>query len=284
MGSGSYCFAERSIRAEIAYEGKSSGEIFASSINEKMSPNGVTLRESRDNDNNPSFPIILALDVTGSMGSIPTYLIKEGLPKLVDKIIQAGIAYPQLLFVAVGDHECDKHPLQIGQFEASDVLLDYWLESVFLEGGGGGNNGESYGLAHYFAGYHTEHDSFVKRHKKGVLITIGDELNLPAYPKKAINRIMGTTYQVDFSSADLLDKAKELYDIYHIHTNSASRQAGKSIAGDWKQLLGEHLVEQHDKNSIANTIADVILKSYTETEVVKEKVSPVVPSNPEEIL
>jgi hypothetical protein len=79
----------------------------------------VAIRESRDSTDHPNaLPIILALDVTGSMGSIPHYLVKEGLPHLMDGIIQKGFPDPQVLFLGIGDHECDdvqqphRHPLR----------------------------------------------------------------------------------------------------------------------------------------------------------------------------
>ena len=50
---------------------------------------------------------ILALDVTGSMGSIPHYLVKDGLPNIMDGLIKKGIADPQVLFMGIGDHECE---------------------------------------------------------------------------------------------------------------------------------------------------------------------------------
>jgi hypothetical protein len=55
----------------------------------------------------------------------------------------------------------------------------------------GGGNGESYGLAHYFAANHTQNRPLGKRGQKRFLFTIGDEPNLPSYPSSAMKTIMG---------------------------------------------------------------------------------------------
>ena len=108
MGWGTYSVDDRAVRAEKAgYSTKSAREIFSQrSINNAMNPHGINVRESRDSAEHPeSVSIVLALDVTGSMGSIPHHLVKEGLPTIMGRIIQSGTKDPQLLFLAVGDHE-----------------------------------------------------------------------------------------------------------------------------------------------------------------------------------
>lgn len=86
-------------------------------------------------------------------------MIKDNFPKLMDALMQLGVKDPQLLFMAVGDHEYDRYPIQVGQFESDTEKIVNSLEEFVLEGGGGGNAGESYLLAHIIAGYHTETDS-----------------------------------------------------------------------------------------------------------------------------
>ena len=56
MGSGSYDYSSRSMRAQSAgYSTKSTHEIFESrSINVAMSPLGVDIRESRDSAEHPN--------------------------------------------------------------------------------------------------------------------------------------------------------------------------------------------------------------------------------------
>ena len=94
----------------------------------------VGVRECRDSDEHPeTTPIIIALDVTGSMRRTPHEMIKDNFPKLMDALTQLNIKDPQLLFMAVGDHECDRYPIQVGQFEASIASVSI-LSSVSSAG------------------------------------------------------------------------------------------------------------------------------------------------------
>lgn len=252
MGHGAYNCSARTTRAEsLGYSTKSVHEIFTEkTVNSEMNPRGIKTRESRDSADHPaSLAIILALDVTGSMGSIPHRLVKDGLPAIMDGITKVGIADPQVLFLAIGDHECDRFPLQVGQFESSDALLDHWLTKMFVEGGGGGNHGESYLLAWYFAAKHTATDCWEKRKQKGVLFTIGDEPVLLQIPSTAIRGIMGEGQHETASAAELLDAARKTYDVYHIHVKCGSGHSEEVVDG-WKQLMGPSLL-------IAATDADV---------------------------
>src|SRR5882672_1510061 len=168
-------------------------QIKESRIHVSIDPKKIRRREARDSEAHPvTFPIIFGMDVTGSMLKIPQLLIKEGLPKMITDIIQGGVQSPALLFLAVGDSAArDRAPLQIGQFESGDEELDVWLERTWPEGGGGGNAGESYPWAWYFAGYHTTTDAWDKRKEKGLLVTFGDEPCLGAISKTEFEEVMG---------------------------------------------------------------------------------------------
>lgn len=265
MGGGTYCYSSSVTRAAVkGYDTKSTYQIFTErSINNAMSPYGLGIRESRDSAEHPeSVAIVLALDVTGSMGSVPHFLVKEGFPKLMDKIIQSGIKDPQVLFLGIGDHECDKAPLQVGQFESSDELLDRWLTSIYLEGGGGGNAGESYLLAWYLAGYHTSIDCLEKRGTKGILFTIGDEPTLPNVSGSDLKNLMGSEQASSLTTHQLLDKVSEKYDVYHIHIAETNAGRMQSTIDGWKQLLADHLIVAAKKTDVSNIIADTILSVY----------------------
>jgi len=265
MGGGGYSTSNRAMRSTAkGYDTKSRHEIFTRrQINNAMNPYGIKIREARDSKEHPnSLAIVLGLDVTGSMGSIPHYLVKEGLPNIMGSIIQKGIKDPQLLFLGIGDHECDNSPLQVGQFESNDELLDKWLTDVYLEGGGGGNYGESYLLAWYFAGFHTAIDCFEKRNKKGFLFTIGDEPVLKSIPSMTLRKIMGSNeqYYTDYTTDDLLNKAREIYTVKHLHLKQGSNGNRPEVMDGWKQLIQDDLIIVENKMDIANIITDIVTK------------------------
>jgi hypothetical protein len=291
--TGETAYARSAARASFtaAVASGTRDEIFTQSksrvIHEDMNPNGVKFRECRDSAEHPnSLPLIVAMDVTGSMGIIPHELVKSGLPTLMGTISQNGINDASLLFMAIGDHECDRFPLQAGQFESGDAELDMWLTRTYLEGGGGGNAGESYLLAWDFAANHTKTDAWEKRKKKGYLFTFGDEPCLPSIPASAGQKLYGESYtgQGAAKKENLLKAAQEMYNVYHLHVMH-SYTADRSLQS-WKDLLGQHCVEVADYNDIPKVISKIILDnegidtsfttkktkpSKSKTEVVTEK-------------
>jgi hypothetical protein len=265
MGNGSYSLSDRSIRSfSKGYESKSRDEIFTQNREHKahkdMIPSGIVFRECADSETHPNtIPIMLFLDVTGSMGHIPHEMIKDGLPTLMGTLIQNGVPDASLMFGAIGDHETDRYPLQIAQFESGDAELDMWLERTYLEGGGGGNKGESYLLAWYFAANHVRTDAYDKRKKKGFVFTIGDEPCLKTLPKSSIKEIMGDTAeaQSSFSSADLLRLAEEKNHVHHIFIEHGSR----SCDNDWREMLGKNLHVIEDHKQVSSLISKIILET-----------------------
>jgi len=222
-----------------------------------MDPKGLTFRECRDSDVlKNSFPIIIGLDETGSMGSIPENLIKNKLGKLMNVLIGNGVSDAEICFLGIGDHYTDESPLQVGQFETDTDALDKCLTSIHLEGHGGGNGGESYGLAWLFGARHTSTDSFEKRSIKGFIFTIGDEWVHQTIEAPFLKDYMGYKEATDVSIVDLLEEAKKTYNVFHIHCNDGSYTS--SVSDKWKGLLKENLIIVDDSDTIAEVIASTV--------------------------
>lgn len=269
MGSTSYnVAASDSRREELRTMTNSIDQNFQQNVERKahaeMKSQGIVLREARDSEVHPNtFPIIIALDLTGSMQNIPQNLIKTGLPTIVSEAIQGGVQSPAILFLGIGDHECDREPLQVGQFESGDEELDLWLGRVYLEQGGGGNEGESYGLAHYFAARHCVTDHFEKGRGKGLLITIGDEPSLSSYPARVMKEIMDNGDIGGFIDVEILGEAQDKWDVFHINPRddgSGRRSLWRDALGYWSKLLGQNYIGTDDYKNIPKIITDLIIK------------------------
>lgn len=234
-------------------------------MDDYLNPARFEIRESCDSVENPnSTPIIIALDVTGSMGRIPFNMIKTGLPTLMENIYsKKPIPDPHIMFMGIGDAEAgDEAPLQVSQFEA-DIRITQQLEKLYIEGCGGGNSYESYILAWYFAHFHTKIDCMEKRGKKGYLFTIGDELPTPYLRKEDIKRVFGDKESVQFNkitNKELLELVSREYNVYHIliEEGSACRYNKKRNTEAWKDLLGQNLISLSDYTKLSEVIVSTL--------------------------
>ncbi|HPH19171.1 MAG TPA: hypothetical protein PLE32_10350 [Haliscomenobacter sp.] len=242
-----------------SYSGKSADQIFSSGMNAAMDPKGLVFRESRDSDAHPNaLAIAVFLDVTGSMGQIPEMLIRHKLGSLMDTLLAHGVEDPQVMFSAIGDHHTDRAPLQMGQFESGTDELNECLSKVYIEGGGGGQNMESYLLAWLVAGRHTSIDCFEKRGHKGFLFTIGDEKSWDSVAADRLKDLMGYAQTDPITDAQVLAQAQRMYHVFHIHINETGYKDNPDIIGYWKKLLGERALILDNHMAVAELIASTV--------------------------
>lgn len=218
---------------------------------------GQIVREARDNDEHPnSVPIMLSFDETGSMGSVPLALQKK-LAEFFGLVVRKGyVEDPQLSVGAYGDAtNGEVAPLQVGQFE-SDNRADETLDALYLEGNGGGNNGETAALVWYYAAKHTATDAWEKRGKKGYLFTIGDE-RTHGVTRSMIDHYIGVGHglEKDLTAKEVAEMAQERWDVYHVVIRNASSQGQRSIE-HYTELLGaDHVLVLEDVDAVCETIA-----------------------------
>ncbi|MGD9681804.1 MAG: hypothetical protein AB7W16_11530 [Candidatus Obscuribacterales bacterium] len=244
-----------------ATSSKSASEIFSGKLEKDLDPKHIKIRESCDSDRNPqSTPIIVAVDDTGSMGFLAELLIRKGLGTLIEEIYdRKPVSDPHLMLMAVGDAWCDRAPLQVTQFE-TDIRLASQLSRFYIEGGGGGNQFESYNLPWYFAATRTRCDSFLKRGKRGYLFTVGDEPPPPALLKEHIKKILGDSAQHDMKTRDVLGMASRTWDIYHIMIEEGSyfRACPDATRSEWRDLLGQKAIGLADHRELCELIVSTI--------------------------
>lgn len=232
----------------------------ATTIKDFLNPKGVDMRESCDSTEHPnSSPIILGLDVTGSMGSVLEKVAKK-LNTLIEEIYdRKPVPDPQIMIMGVGDAECDRFPLQVSQFE-SDIRIAEQMTDIYFERGGGGNDGESYLISWYFAARHTKLDSMDKHNKKGFIFTLGDEPCLKKLTKSQIKTFIGDDVQADLTAEELLNEVSRNYEVYHlmIEQGSGMRYGRTEVVDRWTNLLGQRAIKVSDYEKIPEIIVSIL--------------------------
>lgn len=259
MGSGRWDSSAWSSYSTAHVAGKSSASVFKSThLKEDFDPKLINVRESRDSVDNPnSTPIIVGVDVTGSMGIIADNLIRDGLNTLATEIYaRKPVTDPHLMALAIGDVESDQAPLQATQFEA-DIRIAKQLQDVYLEKGGGPNDGESYNLAHLFAAEKTVSDAWEKRGKKGYLFTVGDEPVLEQVTSAQSSRFLGLQLPT-LSTEECIRMASARYEVFHVVINERRRSYGTNPILQWQVLLPQRVIVLDDHTKLAETIVSAI--------------------------
>jgi len=218
MGRGSYTSSDwmKLKNSKKISEDSTASQIFESKkMEERFNPKFINVRESRDSEEHPeATPVIIGLDVTGSMGYLAAEIAKNGLNETMMKIFSTNpIKDPQMMFAAIGDVK-DDAPLQVTQFE-SDIRIAEQLLSLWLELRGG-DAPEDFELLWYFAAKHISADAFEKHGKKGFLFTIGDADCHTVLKKKDIKAIFDDDSS-DISSEKLVKMVGEKFEVFHIH-------------------------------------------------------------------
>lgn len=250
MGSGSFTTSSftsysnsrgRGVNSAGYATADSLGDYYTQShIHPDMVPYQVT-RECVDSEEHPNtIPVILALDLTGSMGGA-CVKTAQSLNKIMTMLYEKFTDI-EFLIMGVGDLECDRAPVQVSQFE-SDVRIAEHTDKLYMEHGGGGNGYESYTAAWYFGLKHTKLDCW-KRGKKGIIITMGDEPLNPILYKHQINYVFGDTVEANVKTETLYKDATEKFDIYHIAVNDPEDSYSwydSRINSTFSPILGDRL-------------------------------------------
>lgn len=214
---------------------------------EELNPYKVC-RECRDTEEHPNtIPVIFALDVTGSMGEsakVCAGKLDEIMGELYEEVTDV-----EFMMMGIGDLVYDHAPIQASQFESDIRILDQ-TGKIYFEAGGGPNLWESYTAAWYFALHNTDLDCW-KRGKKGIIITLGDEMLNPNLERNALNKSLGYLEQSDVDTKELYKEVCEKFDIWHIGiTDSSSHnykrrdgQRGEDIRKSWTNVIGQGYVE-----------------------------------------
>lgn len=249
---------------------------FSSSLDPDLDPKKLSgplgARESRDSDDNPnSTAIMMFTDVTGSMGHLAQEVLSAMDVVCSELYDRKPVTDPHILTGAIGDAFYDSSPLQVTQFEA-DIRIADQTRKLFIEHGGGGNFGESYGMAWLFGAEKTAIDCFEKRNKKGFLFTVGDEPLLGAEKLKghmrhespyAVTREQAKQFldldigaQIEgYTAEEIYSMVTKQWDVVHICVNKNYEQG---VIDSFGEILGDRLLWLQDTALLPELIVSTI--------------------------
>lgn len=224
-------------------------------------PKTIKVRESVKSDVNPNpTPVIVGLDVSGSMGAV-VEACRKGLGTLFEEIIKRKpVTDPHVLAMAIGDMDYDYAPVQATQFEADPVTIGKQIEDLYLERGGGGNNHESYLGPLYFALMRTACDAF-KDGRKGYLFTVGDEEPQFALTKTQIEKWFGDQPKKDYSAEELIASVERNWHVFHVVVTEGSHcvsYGADRVVREWNKILGQRVIRLTDHTKLAEVIVSTI--------------------------
>lgn len=251
MGYGSYSASDWSKlkQSRNLTSNKRVEEVFTKTqCDPKFDPKYIGTRECFDSADHPSTtPIVVGLDVTGSMGYLAVEVATKALNELIMKLYSTGaVEDPALMCAAYGDYR-DNSPLQVTQFE-SDIRIAEQLLELYFENAGSGQVVPT--CLWEFLSRHTNIDAIKKRGKKGFVFTIGDDADIRASDvENTISRVIGDEIG-SASRESLYDEVSEKFHVFHI-----------TLGGRNKNIfLKGHTLEMSPENleSIPEVIISII--------------------------
>ena len=68
----------------------------------------------------------------------------------------------------------------------------------------------------------------------------------------------GGQYGTLLEASTLLEEARKMYDVYHIHTTETYSGKREVVPETWKQLMGDHLIVVQSSDHISGIIAEIV--------------------------
>lgn len=222
------------------------------------------------------FPLVVAVDVTGSMREFPK-IIFEKLCILYNEIM---LFLPQdmkdsfeISFAAIGDAYCDQAPIQVTDFAAGKEL-DLNIKSMYPEGGGGGQARESYELMAY---YYARHCNLVNplQNPKPLLVLVGDEGFYAKVNREHIRRYVSEEDKLvsDLISEDVFEVLKQKFNVYILRIKYENAEDEKEIDAKWRKVLGNsHVIIMKDPHRIVDTIIGIVATAVDGFNAFKQRI------------
>lgn len=205
-------------------------------------------------------PVKIDLDLTGSMSTIPEFLVKNadrGLPGMV-KGLYPFLTHPQLCFCGIGDarnYRVEPAPFQFGHFEGEGHKMDKWLTKFWFGGvDGGGNGGESYELGLFGAARMVSVDAFAHG-QKGFHFIIADDNLFPDVRAMDVKRVCGVDIDEDMLVEQLI---AELQSDWHTFIIAPDQNRFRNVESNWRRYFGDNALAADTHQDVTVLICGLV--------------------------
>ena len=199
-------------------------------------------------------PLIIAVDVTGSMASWPAEIF-DRLPLLFNTLSQYREDL-EICFAAIGDAAVDDWPLQVTSF-ASGFDLEQLLGSLYGEGGGG-DAPESYGLFAHWVNTHVETPAV---QEQPFLIVFGDVTMHTRVPHRQINHYLGDQYGQDVDALAAWRQLTESWNTWFLRRPTGRPE--DKVDQQWGQAIGaQKIVHIEDEQRAVDYAMGLIARAW----------------------
>ncbi|MHA1684016.1 MAG: hypothetical protein ACTSUE_23965 [Promethearchaeota archaeon] len=219
------------------------------------------------------FPVVVAVDVTGSMREYPG-IIFEKLCILYNEIMyfipEALKEHFEISFAAIGDAYTDGSPIQITDF-GKGAELDMNINSLYPEGGGGGQSRETYELLAY---YYSRKCNMINAldDPKPLFIFVGDEGFYSRVNRQHIIDLVGDNPKSDLISEDIFTDLKAKFDTYILRLRYRHDKE-EAIDKMWKDVLGESkVIMMKEPRRVVDVIIGIVAAAVDGFDAFKERI------------
>lgn len=223
-----------------------------------------------------SSPLLVRCDITGSMHEAPKSMFAH-LPFLTHEARTEYLGeHAELSFGAIGDATCDTYPIQIRPFAKltappkkktatpwEDPEIAKRLQELVIEGGGGGQQTESYELTALYDARLVEMPNAVRP----IWIGIGDEMPYPEVDRDQAQRCCRIRLDRALPTAEVFAELQRKFAVYFVqlpYNGTVGVRDGmtddtRKIRDRWVKLLGEdHVAMLTDPSRIVDVIFGIL--------------------------
>lgn len=220
-------------------------------------------------------PLVIACDVTGSMGEWPAtifsklpYLDLEGKEYLGEDM--------EISFAAVGDMFSDQYPLQVRPF-CSGKDMEVRLKELIVEAGGGGTSQESYDLAALYYAKNCKIPNAVKP----IFIFIGDEGLYEFIAEDGAKTYCNVILENKRTTpaVQILDELKQRFSVYLIRKpyncdGNSTNSRNDAIQKQWEDILGaDHVCPLPEAGRVVDVIFGILAKETGRVDYFKKEIA-----------